>query len=87
MDSAFEADARDVGVVEEDVGRNSVQEEDKGRDQGEECGEIGAEGRAGDEGGDGFEESGLCIVVLVGRGLFWSIEMKAYFDRGYQSGN
>jgi len=59
----LEAYARDVGPVEEDVGCYGEAEEDDAGGDGEEGGEVGAEGGFGEDEVEGFEQEALLTVV------------------------
>lgn len=76
VDGAFEADARNVGPVEEDVSDDRVEEENEGGEDGENRGQVGAEGGTRDEGRDGFEDDGLQALDKLR-----SCCLGAYFDR------
>lgn len=66
VDGPLETDAGDVGPVEEDVGCYREAEEDYGGCDGEEGGEVGAEGGFGEGDVEGFEQEALLTVVSRG---------------------
>lgn len=82
VDGALEADAGDVGPVEENVGGDGVQQEYEGGDEGEDCRQVGAQGGARDEGRDGLEDGGLRMLDDVR--IVCVCVMMAYFDGGDQ---